>query len=293
MTASQARLSDRLRDFGRRSIHFLTSAVFVHNLIALVGAGLFFVLFVGWWLRCYTHHGERLSVENYVGALIQDAEKDARSKNFLLVVEDSLFVVGQPGGVILAQNPSPGAEVKEGRRIYVTTTKYDADEIAFSSLPAMYGQEVNGLRKTLKQRFQIETRIVAEVFDEGPPQVVLAVIYEGDTLVDARRKLDRGGVPKGATLGLIISKNISEYVSLPDVECKKFSDADFLIQASWLRWGTIHLDENVTQRSTAWIYRQEPAFTPGVLMNKGDTLTIWLTQARPARCPVGAEELLD
>lgn len=251
------------------------------------------LLFVIWWLRCYTHHGQKLVVENYVGTLMTDAEKDARSKDLRMVVEDSVFVVGKPGGMILAQNPLPGSTVKENRRIYITITKFQADLIPLASLPGLYGQEVNGVQKTLKQRFAIESRILQEVFDEGPPNIVLAVVFNGDTIVNAVRKKADIMIPKGATLELIVSKDYSESVAMPNLECQTFTQADFILRANRLVLGNVYLDDNVTNRFSAYVYRQDPLWSPELILDKGDTINVWLTQAKPARCPEISEELIE
>jgi len=293
MPAPNASLPERLRKGFGNVLHFLTSALFINNLLALLGATFFMLLFVIWWLRCYTQHGEQHVVENYVGALFEDADRDARGKDFRLVREDSVFVVGKAGGTIITQNPVPGSRVKEGRRVYVTVAKHLADEIPFASLPAMYGQEVNGVRKSLKQRFHIESEILAEVFDEGPPNVVLAVLYGGDTLVSARRRPVTGSVAKGATLQLIVSKDVSESVLLPDLVCKSYSQAEFVVNANRLQFGQISLDDGVTDKYRSWVYRQDPPYLQGARLDKGDTIAIWLAPVRPARCPVETDPELD
>lgn len=284
-------MSERIKKAADSFLHFIKSALFLNNLLAVVGSVLFLLLFVIWWLRCYTHHGQKLVVENYIGTLVADADKDAQSKDLRMVMEDSVFVVGKPGGMILAQNPPPGSTVKENRRIYITVTKFQADMIPLSSLPGLYGQEVNGVQKTLKQRFAIESKVIQEVFDEGPPNMILAVLYNGDTIINAKRKVEKVMIPKGGTLDLIISKDYSESVSLPNMECQTFNQADFLLRANRLTLGTVHLDANVTNRFSAFVYRQDPPWSPDVILDKGDTISIWLTQAKPARCPEVAEEM--
>ena len=291
MDAPKGSLPDRLKAFAGKALHFLSSAVFLHNLLALAGTTLFFLLFVGWWLRCYTHHGEKLVVKNYIGSLLPDAMEDADDEDLRMVLQDSVFIVGKPGGMIVAQNPAPGSKVKEDRRIYVTATKYLADEIHFSSLPNMYGKEFPAIQKVLYQRFNIDAHILEEVFDEGPPNMVLAVVYQGDTLVDAKRRTANRSIPKGARLDFIISKDQSDFVTLPELECQPLSMAEFMLRANRLTLGKVYLDENVTNRNTAFVYKQEPAFQPDLRVAKGDTVSIWLTQARPARCPETTETL--
>lgn len=276
---------DFFRRLGKNLIHFFSSRIFIQNFLAVFVAGIIFFLLVILSLRIYTRHGQKLKVKDYTNTLFKDAWKDADSEGLKLVVEDSVFIVGQPGGMIISQNPASGSFVKRGRRIYLTITKYKADDIPLSALPALYGQEVNAASKVLKQRFGITTEILGSVFDEGPPNMILAVVLEGDTIISQRRKPGNRTIYKGATLGLVVSKDVSESVRIPDLVCQTFTQADFLMKANQLTWGQIMLDDNVTNRHSAYVYRQHPVPEQGVLLTKGDTIRIWLTQARPASCP--------
>lgn len=274
--------------FKSRALKFFRlfkSPFVLKNIVVILAAGLVFLLLIMLWLRLYTLHGRQITVDNYINALYEDAYKDGKSKKLELVIEDSLYVVGKEGGIILSQNPEPGAKVKKNRRIYTTITKSVADLVDFELLPEMYGHEINAIKKLLKQRFAIESEVVHAVFDQGPPNMIMAVIFEGDTLISAKKRIAEGGIPKGSTLQFVISKDLSEAVALPDLECKTLSEAEFVIQANQLRIGTLHLDDNVTDRYNAFVYRQAPLFKPGIIMEKGDTISLWITQAKPARCP--------
>ncbi len=287
MSAPPANLLDRLKSWLNAFLQFISSALFINNLIALIGVSLFLILFVSWWLRCYTHHGQKLNIKNYVGILHTEAAEDAEEHSFELIVEDSLFMVGKPGGIILAQNPVAGSKLKENRKIYVTITKDQADQIPFASLPMMYGKEINMVRKILKQQYQINCEILSERYDQGPPNVILEVMYNGETLVNAQRKNPSKDimVSKGSTIQVIISKDVSESVQMPDLSCQPLTEADFLLNANRLVLGEIHLDETVTNRFSAFVIRQDPPYAPGKILTKGDTIAVWLTQAKPARCP--------
>ncbi len=286
MSEPRATLFDRLKSWANAFLHFISSALFINNLLALIGASFVLILFVSWWLRCYTHHGQELMIKNYVGILQEDAREDAEDHSFQLVIEDSVFMVGKPPGLIIAQNPVAGSKVKEERKIYVTITKQQADMIPFASLPMMYGKEINVIRKILKQQYKIDCEILSERYDQGPPNVILEVIYEGDTLVNARRKSPKyAQVSKGSTIQFVISKDVSESVQMPDLVCQPLAEADFLLKANRLTLGDIYLDETVTNRQTAYVIKQAPPYTNGLIATKGDTISLWLTQAKPARCP--------
>ena len=72
------------------------------------------------WLRIYTNHGQKLELPDYRNMSVEEARIDAQKKSFELIVNDSLFRVGTPGGIILNQNPEAGSKVKENRKVYFT-----------------------------------------------------------------------------------------------------------------------------------------------------------------------------
>src|SRR5689334_14026925 len=87
-------------------------------------------LLVGFlWLKLYTHHGQALKMPDYTGFQYEEAIKDARHKKFRMSIQDSLHILGKPGGEIVKQNPDPGSLVKQNRMIYVTITKRNPDQI--------------------------------------------------------------------------------------------------------------------------------------------------------------------
>ena len=71
-------------------------------------------------LRFGTRHGSHLQVPDFSEMHIDDAMRLANDKGFEIIVNDSLFVPTYDGGAVLDQLPKGGAEVKPGRKVYVT-----------------------------------------------------------------------------------------------------------------------------------------------------------------------------
>lgn len=71
-------------------------------------------------LRFGTRHGSHLSVPDFSEMHLTDAERLARRQGLEIIVNDTLFVPAYDGGTILDQLPKGGAEVKAGRKVYVT-----------------------------------------------------------------------------------------------------------------------------------------------------------------------------
>ena len=103
---------------------------------------------------------------------IDEAREEAEDQSFNLIVTDSVFVVGKKGGIILDQNPKANAEVKEGRKVYVTITKYDPDKIMVSELPLLYGNDFSQKSVELKHRGLL-SKIRGKKYDAGDPNLIL------------------------------------------------------------------------------------------------------------------------
>lgn len=71
-------------------------------------------------LRFATRHGAHRTVPDFAGLHLTEAQRLAKSEGLHIIVNDSLFVPLYDGGTVLDQLPKGGAEVKAGRKVYVT-----------------------------------------------------------------------------------------------------------------------------------------------------------------------------
>ncbi|MBL0025522.1 MAG: PASTA domain-containing protein [Saprospiraceae bacterium] len=116
-------------------IEYLKSREFLKQILLIVGSVILLLFMVNLWLRFYTNHGQKLQLPKFIGMNLDKALDQSESQDFDLIVSDSVFVVGKSGGIITDQNPKPGSFVKEGRKVYVTVTKYGIETIKLSELP--------------------------------------------------------------------------------------------------------------------------------------------------------------
>jgi len=258
--------------------------------IMLIGAFLGFILLVSLFLRFFTHHGEALVMPDYVGEYLEIAERDAKSRSFQMHVIDSVFIVGKNGGLILSQNPLFGEKVKRKRKIYVTVTKSKPDEIASSRLPVLYGKSYERKSRELKNGFDLFSKVVGYKYDSGPENYILAVIYEGDTIISGKDKNMDVMIEKGGTLEFILSKSTGGSIDLPNMVCKTYMEALFIAKALRIELKEESESGELADRSSAFIHRQEPYFSPGSKMIMGDTLYVYLRQSKPDFCKDSEED---
>ncbi len=235
------------------------------------------------WLRWYTHHGQELTLPSYIDMSLAEAQKDAGDKSFEIVVIDSVFIVGQPGNIILDQNPPANSIVKQERKIYVTTTKDEAELIPFRRLPVLYGKSYNRKEMELQQGFELETKVVGRRYDSGAPDHILEVIYNGETVVNSNFRKDNVMVEKGGTLEMILSKSSGGPITMPSLTCKAYTEVQFLVETLNLALGATESDETVTNIDDSFVWKQTPSANSRIYT--GDTVTLFLTQDLPSDCP--------
>ena len=267
----------------RSILGFLTSRSFWKTLILIF---LFFCLCT-WitftWLRGYTHHGQQLELPDYVGANLADVTEQVREDGFRITIIDSVYLVGKPGHMIIQQNPPAGSMVKENRNVYVTITKKTADLIAFDRLPILYGKEFNRKRRELYQSFEINAEIVGKKFDPGEPNHILEVRYEGEVISNASGRKEDIQISKGGTLQMIVSERVGGELAIPDLVCKTFAEARFIIENSNLNLGEVITDGQIGIVDSAFVTGQVPDPGEGV-MYMGDVIRLSISKVKPANC---------
>ncbi len=266
------------RKTGRNIWAFLSDSYFLKNFGALLGFLLIMYLLVNFLLRVYTHHGESLQVQNYIGMDLSEAERTAQRRSFKLVIIDSVFLVDREPNRILEQEPQPFSRVKENRSIYVTITSQTPPMVTLPEMTGAYNYDQYS-RKLIRLGMKpyIKDRQFNNKLEEN---TILYFEYDGQRITD--KDLNKGiKAPKGSEMAFVVTERLSNYVDVPDLRCKTFEAAAFQLSANNLIVGDIR--GNVRNRDEAFVYDQEPA--PGGKIRMGEQITVYLTTQRPAGCP--------
>ena len=259
------------------------SKYFYLNLAAILAALLLLIFLSFFALRLYTRHGEKLSIPDLKNKGIQTAVGEAEMRGFEVVVTDSLFIVGKPGGMVLNQNPVAGAFAKKGRKIYLTISKFAADKISVNTLPSLYGKNYQLKVKVLRDAFEIRSEIAGYQFDPGEPGSILAVLYGKDTIISASGIQNDVEIPKGGTLHFVLSNQEGGMVLVPDLLCQTKEEALFTVAGSKLH---LEVEGEVLQ---GFIIEQMPAAGPSVKIERGEAIKVRLGPERPPDCPAEEE----
>ena len=266
---------------GRELYSFVSSRIFLRNFGGIVGTIALFLLLTSWWINCYTKHGESLHVHDYVGMDLDDAIEKAGNSSFEIVINDSIFIPGKQPNIILSQNPKSQSQVKKNRKIYVSVTKKAGELIM---LPGLRGgnDDYNNYSKKCRRKF-IETRVIKEVFSNKlEPNTILEVYYKDKEITDS---LNEGyDIPKGDTIQVVVTKRGGGSVPVPELVCKKYDAAAFLVGNFNLNIGSVISDNTVTDENSAYVWRQVPRYTASGKMRVGEQVDIYLTQYKPQSC---------
>ena len=98
----------------------LTSPIVYWNLIMLVVVSIALLIFLWFWMKDYSHHGESVEVPQVKGMLLADAEYELEKQGLAVVISDSSYNRNLPAGTVLEITPDAGSKVKAGRNIYLT-----------------------------------------------------------------------------------------------------------------------------------------------------------------------------
>ena len=138
-------------------------------------------------------------------------------------------MVGKEGGIVLDQNPKPKSEVKEGRKVYVTITKYDPDKVLVSELPLLYGNDYSQKSVELRHR-GILTKIRGKKYDSGDPNHILEVYYKDELIIDQSVLKGNVKINKGESLEFVVSDREGGEITIPDLVCYSLSEAEFVLE---------------------------------------------------------------
>jgi len=232
------------------------------------------------WLKSYTNHGQKLELPNYIGQQIEEASEDASDKTFEIIVNDSIHIVGQKGGLIRNQNPKGGSIVKENRKIYVMVTKHKADLVLSDHLTAnLYGQDFHMIKSRLENQ-EFKTDIKSTKYDRGAPNHILEVWYKGKEITD-KKGIE---IEKGDKISFVLSKNDDGELAVPNLVCQTLEEATLLLDFSKLSVGQIIPLTDIENESGAYIYKQEPSSGEGKRITMGSSIILYISEEKPKAC---------
>lgn len=264
---------NKLRYIFHEFYSLLTNRRFILNILGIIAFLAIVLLAVFAWLRAYTNHGQKLELPSYVDQDVRSAMEDAEARSFNIIVNDSVHIVGKEGGIVQIQNPPGGSLVKENRKIYVTITKFQPDQIKLDDM-RFFGEDFDQITAQLKTR-SIRAEVKSTTFDPLTQNSVLEVWYQGKKIIDRRQDSKGLTVDKGDTLEFVISSNQGGSSEVPSLVGTKVSHADFILRPKGLNIAIEYSDNEPLPKNLegdAVIVDQYPS--EGTTLPRGSTITL-------------------
>jgi beta-lactam-binding protein with PASTA domain len=235
---------------------------------SMIAAGLILVVVI-WalfsWMNSFTRHDEFVNVPDFVGKKSVSLEEFSGDSVRYTIV-DSLWDPNQPKGVVHAQDPAPGTQVKQGRMIYLYTTAVVPPTIAMPKLEdlsqrqAQYICEGYGLKAVFKE------------VDDPHRGAVVEQLYNG-------KRIEPGTpIEKGQTIVLKIGKGDESTadVNVPNLVGLTFRQARGKLIDMQLEWLVVP-DAGIKDTLNAIVYDQNPAPGSGRKIIPGSTIDLRVT----------------
>ncbi len=206
---------------------FLKSKVFLKNLLLIVASFVVLIFIVSFILKIYTRHGQEYEVPNIVGSNFKDIESSEKLKHFQIEVIDSIHKDGVVAGTILNQDPTGGAMVKDGRKIYITISSYSGEMIR---MPLCKDKSLSSAVSTL---IDAGLRVGTIMYRDGEiNNIVVAQRYQG-------KNINVGSdIMSGERVDLIVEvTSTTQQVTIPNIVGKTEAEAEVMLWKAGLNVG--------------------------------------------------------
>ncbi len=274
------------RSFFSAIRHQLRSRGLVFHLFLMGLSFLLLIFLIQNALKIYTKHGNKITMTNFRGMTVEQAEELAQKNSFELIVNDSVYLVNEPGGLIVRHSPDSGSIVKRGRKVYLTITKKVAEEINSGLFPDMYGKSYDNIKQLMERRYQLQTEVKKYQFDPGPKNVILEARYKDQLIVNKDKQNKGVRIPKGGTISFVLSQRERGPIPIPELTCLRFNAISFVLNSNELQLGSVSTDPSVGRdTSSAWVIAQSPAADSSATIEIGRAIDVRLSANKPDECP--------
>ncbi len=174
-------------------IQFITTRRFLKHLAYSI---LLFIV-IAWIaftvVKMYTRHDQVALTPDYVGMSMNQVNSLESSKDFELVVVDSIYDYTKKPGSVISQDPLPATKVKPGRAIYLSLVSYVPEKV---SMPALIDLSLRRA-KALLQTYGLKLGNIRIIPDMAENAVLKATV---------NNQVIKPGTPirKGSVVDLII-----------------------------------------------------------------------------------------
>lgn len=216
-----------------------------------------------------TRHGTHRTVPDFTGVKLDQACDEAAKKELEIIINDSLFVPAYEGGIVLDQLPKSGAEVKAGRKVYVTINSFREKMV---KVPYVAGRSLRQAKNML------------EVAGLGIEKLVyendIATNYVLTEIVDGRELSEKSNVELEMGSGVVLKVGVDPEKNstiVPKAIGQGLQSAKSRLWEQGLNVGKVNFDEGIDllNQKNARVYRQSLGHNTSTTL--GTSVSLWLT----------------
>ena len=255
-------------------LSYLKTKSFRNNLLAAIFTVLAILFIAFYSLRYYTKHGQGLSVPQLKGMQITQAVDKLESLGLRYEV-DSVYIMDQPPGMVIDQDPDAYTFVKDNRTIYLTINTSQAPNVKFPDIEFKSLREAQSVLEGFGLKVG-DTTYKADVSRD----VVLEASYGG-------RVIKAGEIlPKASRIDLVLGNGRgNEEVDIPNLIGLTKDEARFSLKGSMLQLGQVSYVGNITDSANAVVVMQVPVLSDTLSKIKSGTpVNIILSNATITAC---------
>jgi len=244
-------------------IQFITTRRFVKHLAYSILLFIVILWITFTLLKMYTRHNQVALTPNYVGLQMDQVQSLESSKDFELIVVDSIYDYTRKPGSVISQDPLPETKVKPGRAIYLSLVSYMPEQV---SMPALIDLSLRRA-KALLQTYGLKLggiRIVPDIAENA----VLKVTVNGRVVKPGTQ------IRKGSIVDLVIgSGSGGNQAAIPFLIGKTRESA----LGELLRLGFVVAGESYSgdcDSTNAQVYEQTPVYVYGKRVDAGTSFSL-------------------
>lgn len=249
---------------------YLKTRQFRANLLLAIGTVVVILMIAFFSLSFYTRHGTGIPVPQLKGMQVERAMSLLKEQGFDYKI-DSVYVLDQPPGSVVEQDPDPGTNVKENRTIYLTVVTRLAPNVSMPDLePYTYREAVATLANYgLKVG---DTTYKSDIARDR----ILQMLFGGQEIKPGTK------IPKGSRIDLVLGngEGASE-VEIPDLVNSDLDAAKFVIHQGGLTLGTITYQGSITDSTSLIVVAQSPPKTDSLTkVSNGTRINLTVSQGK-------------
>jgi beta-lactam-binding protein with PASTA domain len=235
------------------------------SLLLFVLGGLVFGFFA-WALPAITKQGQSITVPNLKGIHVEALDEFVTRRNLRFKITDEVaYSPVYPPSVVLGQYPRAGAQVKEGRRIYLTINASQPPEV---SMPNLVDGSVRNAQVILKSKGLSygEIKYVPDIAKNA----VLEQYYQGRPIAPGTR------IAQGSQIDLIVGAGLSKQLTkVPNLVGKRLEEAELLLLDIGIQMGKVVYQSGDSESGNI-VSEQLPK--AGAKVGWGTTVDLWLME---------------